>query len=136
MVVDNTSSPYNIVISYVNKSSWKSNHVSVPFTWPIKTLNLSNLTYFWLVLIAVIVSKLSSDFLKRGNQNQSQSSDNKAMLRLYLGIAFSAIIALLVFANFAREVKMTEDILVNISLAFRFGFGFDKTLEAGQKYLT
>jgi hypothetical protein len=130
MTVDNSSNVYNLDISYINSTDWKSNHVSVAFAWPIKTLNLSNLTYFWIVLIGVIVSKLSSDFLERPHQ-----LDNQSLLRLYLGIGFSAIIALLIFANFQREVKMTGDILINISLAFGFGFGFDKVLEAGQKYL-
>jgi len=139
MEVDNTTSVYNLIISYINQSSWKSNHVSVPFSWPIKTLNLSTLTYFWIVVIGVVVSKLSSEFLSSKNQGQPPQGqppqDKNPLLRLVLGIAFSAIIALLIFANFERDIKMTGNILVNISLAFGFGFGFDKVLEAGQRIL-
>ncbi|HEY9491792.1 MAG TPA: hypothetical protein VIP56_07390, partial [Nitrososphaeraceae archaeon] len=48
-------------------------------------------------------------------------------------IPFSAIITLLIFSSFADQVKLSADIIVNLSLAFGFGFGFDKVFEAWQK---
>ena len=50
-----------------------------------------------------------------------------------LRIAFSAVIALIIFAQFQQQVHLTGHIITNISLAFGFGFGFDKVLEAGQR---
>ena len=131
MLVGNSSNMYNVIISYINSSSWKSNHVSVPFTWPIKMLNLSTLTYFWIVLIGVIISRLTTDYTKL----IATTADNKTWMKLYVGIAFSAIIALLIFGNFDQDVPNRGNIIVNISLAFGFGFGFDKALDAGQKFL-
>jgi hypothetical protein len=40
-------------------------------------------------------------------------------------MGISAIIALLIFSSFQQQVHPTG----NISLAFAFGFGFDKVLE-------
>lgn len=53
----------------------------------------------------------------------------------YFSIGLSGIIALLIFSTFQQEVHLTRHIIINISLAFGFGFAFDKVLETGQQSL-
>ena len=85
------------------------------------------LSYFFIVLIGVIVSRLFKNYTEpQPRQRGLQTTD-------YLWIAFSAVIALIIFANFQQQVHLTRNIITNISLAFGFGFGFDKVLEAGQR---
>ena len=38
--------------------STKFDSVSVPFTWSVKTLDMSLFSYFWIVMFGVIVSRL------------------------------------------------------------------------------
>jgi hypothetical protein len=49
-------------------------------------------------------------------------------------IIFSAAIAVLIFPGFQDQLKkLSASIVINISSAFAFGFGFDKVLEATKK---
>lgn len=54
----------NRVVTHIVRQTPNPNLVSQyyywTFTWPIKTLDLTTLTYFWIVLIGVILSKLST----------------------------------------------------------------------------
>jgi hypothetical protein len=109
------------------------------FVWPIKTTDLPPLTYFWIVLIGVILSKLSTRIIsekqKRSNNpppptTTASSSPISSLSNFdYLWIGISAIIALLIFSSFQQQVHLTGNILYNISLAFAFGFGFDRVLD-------
>ena len=94
--------------------------VSIPFNWPIQTMDFGQFTYFLIVLIGVIVSRFYQRF-QDGGQNVASEDF------LWAGIA--AIIALLVFSNFQQQVSLTRHIITNISLAFGFGFGFDRVLQ-------
>ncbi len=51
-----------------------------------------------------------------------------------LWIVFSFIVAILVFAGFKQNVTPISSILINISLAFAFGFTFDRTLEMATRF--
>lgn len=51
-----------------------------------------------------------------------------------LWIVFSFIVAILVFAGFKQNVTPINSILINISLAFAFGFTFDRTLEMASRF--
>jgi len=85
------------------------------------------LSYFFIVLIGVIVSRLFKNYSEpHTRQTGLQTVD-------YLWIAFSAVIALIIFAQFQQQVYLTGHIMTNISLAFGRGFGFDKVLETGQR---
>lgn len=130
--IGNTSNPYTIDITYTNATDDTTPHQGVVFSWPIKTLDFNLLSYFWIVLIGVIVSRL----FKRYTDQQSptgKSNERPIGVYDYLWIVFSGVIALLIFSNFQQQVHSTTQIIINISLAFGFGFGFDKVLEAGQK---
>jgi hypothetical protein len=124
--VGNSSNPYTIEVDYTNGTHTPL-YRSILFSWPIKTLDFNLLSYFFIVLIGVIVSRLFK------NYSESQPRQTGLETVDYLWIAFSAVIALLIFANFQQQVHLTTHIIINISLAFGFGFGFDKVLEAGQK---
>ena len=41
----------------------------------------------------------------------------------------SGIITLLIFSSFQDQVELQSSLITNISLAFTFGFGFDKLIE-------
>lgn len=97
---------------------------TIIFPWPIKTMDLTTLTYFWIVLIGVILSKLSTRIADNEQQPIGTLSNYD-----YLWIGISAIIALLIFSSFQQQVHLTGNILYNISLAFAFGFGFDRILD-------
>jgi len=138
----------NRVVTHIVRQTPNPNLVSQyyywTFTWPIKTLDLTTLTYFWIVLIGVILSKLSTRIINLKQQNKSNnppsptttaSSNNQSgpidslSNYDYLWIGISAIIALLIFSSFQQQVHLTGNILYDISLAFAFGFGFDRILD-------
>jgi hypothetical protein len=127
LAVSNTSNLYQIRISYLN-STGGLNQLPLQFVWPIKMLDLDIVSYFWIVLIGVITSRVLTLF-----KNQK-----KALVQLeikdYIWIIFSFIIGLLIFSNFKDQINPTSDIIINISLAFGFGFGFEKVLEVGEEF--
>jgi hypothetical protein len=51
-----------------------------------------------------------------------------------LWITFSFIVTLLVFSSFKQSVTLSTSALVNLSLAFGFGFTFDRTLELATRF--
>lgn len=55
-------------------------------------------------------------------------------LRDILWIVFSFILAVLVFASFKQNVTLIDSVLINISVAFAFGFTFDRTLEMATRF--
>lgn len=137
--VQNTTNLYSVATYFLNGSGNLVQNV-VSFAWPIKTLDFSLLTYFWIVLIGVVVSRFTTRYIKDRNLGPGSEAASAAsrfviylQLRDYLWIAFSAIIALLIFAQFQKNVELTSNIITNISLAFGFGFGFDRILDVGQE---
>jgi hypothetical protein len=102
-----------------------SQYDSWTFNWPIKTMDLTTLTYFWIVLIVVILSKLSTRIIDEKTKNPIAFLSNYD----FLWIGIGAIIAVLIFSSYQQLVHLTGNILYNISLAFAFGFGFDKVLQ-------
>jgi hypothetical protein len=51
-----------------------------------------------------------------------------------LWIIFSFLIAVLLFSTFKQNVILSTSLLINISLAFGFGFTFDRTLEMATRF--
>lgn len=51
-----------------------------------------------------------------------------------LWIVFSFIISILVFAGFKQNVALVNSVLINISIAFGFGFAFDRTLQMATRF--
>jgi hypothetical protein len=138
LLVQNSTNTYSIAVYFVNRTGALTQAV-MPFSWPIKTLDFSLLTYFWLVLIGVIVSRFTSRYIEDTDQQSREGGTNGSIMTIefqtrdYLWIAFSGIIALLIFSEFQKNVQLTSNIITNISLAFGFGFGFDRVLDIGQK---
>jgi hypothetical protein len=102
--------------------------VSIPFQYHVNALDFSRPEYFWIIGLGVLTSRVFAI---------SKDTLNTASIKLGVGeliwIPFSAIITLLIFSSFVDQVKLTADVIVNLSLAFAFGFGFDKVFEAWQK---
>jgi hypothetical protein len=86
------------------------------FNWPIKTMDLSTLTYFWIVLIGVILSKLSTRIINQKQKNKSNNPPSPTTTAPpsfgsqqgpidslsksdYLWMGISAVIALLIFSS-------------------------------------
>ncbi|HZB73750.1 MAG TPA: hypothetical protein VE378_03310 [Nitrososphaeraceae archaeon] len=69
---------------------------------------------------------------------ESEFSNGQIIIQLeirdYIWIAFSFIIAILIFSSFSTQIQLTTNIVANISLAFGFGFGFDKVLEVAKRF--
>lgn len=102
--------------------------LSIPLHYQVNALDFSRPEYFWIIALGVLTSRVFAI---------SKDTLNTASIRLGVGeliwIPFSAIITLLIFSSFVDQVKLSADIIVNLSLAFGFGFGFDKVFEAWQK---
>ena len=154
--VKNYTDPYTMYIQYLNMSN-EMDELSLVFDWPAKTMDLNDFSYFWIVLIGVMVSRVLSIILNKLSEAKKRAevtvSNNPAgttlaaeykierdALKISLNlndgiwIAFSFVIALLIFASFSGQVDPTTSILTNITLAFGFGFGFDKVLEVAKKF--
>jgi hypothetical protein len=181
--VNNVTGAYTIDVLYPDKTTGMLQKWSVPFNWPIETMDMSIFSYFWIVLIGVIVSRLLSLVLDRVKKSSSQpaapvpaagavvgapvpaagavvgapvpaagavvgapvpaagaAAPITPPVRLetadYIWITFSFIIAVLIFSSFSDQVNLTTSVLANISLAFAFGFGFDKVLEVAKGFQT
>lgn len=65
--VGNTSNAYTIDVFYFNNTNPNAMNsiirFPIIFTWPIETLDFSFLSYFWIVLIGVIVSRISKRYI-------------------------------------------------------------------------
>jgi hypothetical protein len=137
--VSNTSSPYNIDIFYTDRNGTLGTYATT-FNWPIKTLDFNILVYFFIVFIGVVVSRYTTNLIDSRNntgqtdQDSGQPKDPGQLARNdWIWIIVSGVITLLIFSSFQQQVELTSLLLTNISLAFTFGFGFDKILETGSK---
>ncbi len=141
--IQNSSIPLKIDILYTikntnldNRSQTSNNQLeifSIPIDWSLRTLDMSLISYFWVVMIGVIVSRiltLALDKLRVSEDFYQAKLGSKDVL----WIGFSFIIAILVFQSFNSQVTLTPLILNNLTLAFAFGFGFDKTLEVAKRF--
>jgi hypothetical protein len=102
--------------------------IKLPIKWSVSALDWGKASYFWIVFIGVLVSRVfsySSD-MKSLKLNRFSSSE-------LLWVPFSAIITLLIFSSFKEQVRLTNDIITNMALAFGFGFGFDRVFETWKK---
>jgi len=135
-VLTNKTYPYAIDIFYNNTNGTGIQKYSIPFEWPIQKMDFSMVNYFWIVLIGVITSRLSKRYAELHTSGTQQQRSNVYLKPTdFLWMGFSAIIALLIFSSFEENVNLTNFIITNMSVAFGFGFGFDKILEAGQQFL-
>ena len=135
--VINSTNPHTVTIFYVNSTTGKPILQSLPltFNWPIKTLDFSLIAYFWIVLIGVISSRALSRAIKQKEEDPEKKLRNTELHNIdYIWILFSFIIALLIFSSFKQQVSLTTHIIANISVAFAFGFGFDKVLEVAERF--
>lgn len=102
--------------------------VSIPLQYQVNALDFSKPEYFWIIALGVLASRvfaISKDTLNTASIN--------LRVEELIWIPFSAIITLLIFSSFVDQVKLSADVIMNLSLAFGFGFGFDKVFEAWQK---
>jgi hypothetical protein len=144
--ISNVTGVYTMDVLYSNKTSDVLQKWSEPFNWPTRTMDMSIYSYFWIVLIGVMVSRLLTLVLRTLGSAQpaagaagaagAAAEPVKLTTYDYIWIAFSFIIAILIFSGFSTQVKptLTTSILANISLAFGFGFGFDKVLEVATRF--
>jgi hypothetical protein len=145
LTANNATGYYTIDILFFNKTDGVPQKWSVPFSWTTKTMDMSIFSYFWIVLVGVIVSRVLSLVLDKFEkiqkaQDKVKERDEAIILNNndYVWITFSFIIAILIFTSFTTQVQvhLTPSIIANISLAFAFGFGFDKVLEVAKRFQT
>jgi hypothetical protein len=139
--VNNVTGLYTVDVLFFNSMDGSLQKWSVPFSWPIKTMDMSILSYFWIVLVGVIGSRVLSlvlDKLEKIKNAENPEVEKKEAVLLenddYVWITFSFIIAILIFAGFSTQVQLTPSIVTNVALAFGFGFGFDKVLEVSKRF--
>jgi hypothetical protein len=147
-------------ITYINESNGRDvYHNTVPFNMTIISNDLTILTYFWIVLVGVVISRfidfILSDvtkikeleaklFVTDDPQEGALLIDriDKMKMALYnldsresLWIIFSFILSILVFASFKETIEtFTDLIIINITIAFAFGFSFDRTIELATRF--
>ena len=146
--VRNTSSPLNLNIVYhriANNNtdsptigagnSTRIKTFNLPLDIPIRTMDLSNFVYLFIVFIGVLVSRYTKKIysvLKSEKQNLGRDdklNQNKFNQQDLVWIFASGVITLLIFSSFQQQVDLQSSLIINISLAFTFGFGFDKLIE-------
>jgi hypothetical protein len=154
--IKNTTATYMIKILYFVDTNTMPQEWSVHFDLSTNVEDMSIFSYFWIVLIGVMSSRLLSlvldkaegDDAKRTGGNASSTlprgmlpqvhNEEPSFIKLtindYIWIIFSFIIAILVFSSFGTKLQLTSNIVANISLAFGFGFGFDKVLEVAKRF--
>ena len=101
----------------------------IPLKYELNSLDFSQPEYFWIIASGVITSRI---FSITGGGTLGSASINFGVGEL-IWIPFSAIITLLIFSSFIDQVDLTNDIILNLALAFGFSFGFDKVLDAWKK---
>jgi hypothetical protein len=138
--VSNTTNPYNVDIFYTDTNGRHATYTAT-FSWPIKTLDFNILVYFFIVFIGVVVSRYTTNIIESRNDPTkfAASADGSSRTPGHfvkadgIWILVSGVITLLIFSSFQEQVELTSFLLTNISLAFTFGFGFDKILATGSK---
>jgi hypothetical protein len=140
--IKNASGLYRIDVLYSNNTVTAPQKWSVPFSLSTKTEDMSIFSYFWIVLIGVMASRLISLVLDKVEEKRERGTlplgSTQKLIELgitdYVWIIFSFIIAVLIFSSFNTQVQLTTTVVANISLAFGFGFGFDKVLEVAKRF--
>jgi hypothetical protein len=145
--VRNISSPYNINIVYhrangesiLNSNDTRSNtlteNILLPLDMPVRTMDLSSFVYLFVVFIGVLVSRYTKKIYSVIKSDKQQLTDEEKVRQNTFNqhdlvwIFASGIITLLIFSSFQEQVDLQSSLIINISLSFTFGFGFDKLIE-------
>jgi hypothetical protein len=145
LLISESNQTHLTTIIYRNPSSNASNPsnpiiVHGNFFWLVRTWDLGNFNYFWVIFSGVLLSRI---FPLSSPQDSSQHASDQTRtgagerIKLkpieFVWVPFSAIITLLIFSSFKSQVQPTTDIISNIAMAFGFGFGFDKVLNFGHR---
>jgi Protein of unknown function (DUF3185) len=136
--VSNTTNPYNVDLFYTDINGRHATYTAT-FSWPVKTLDFNILVYFFIVFIGVVVSRYTTNIIESKDNPEkfaTKGSDRTPSHFIKadgIWILVSGVITLLIFSSFQQQVELTSFLLTNISLAFTFGFGFDKILATGSK---
>jgi hypothetical protein len=131
LLVKTYSEPYSVEIYYRKGNDTGPLKVEkIPFTWSSSTLDFGKLSYFWIVFLGVLFSRVFT--FSQSSDGESKISTHFHKLEL-LWVPFSAVITLLIFSSFTDKVHPGSDVLTNLALAFGFGFGFDKIFEIWAK---
>jgi hypothetical protein len=138
--VSNTTNPYNVDIFYTDTNGRHATYTAT-FSWPIKTLDFNILVYFFIVFIGVVVSRYTTNIIEnkvnpkdfKGSSGGTDRTPSHFVKADGIWILVSGVITLLIFSSFQEQVELTSFLLTNISLAFTFGFGFDKILATGSR---
>lgn len=143
--VSNTTNLYSIDIFYTDNMT-NPGKFTTTFSWPIKTLDFDIVVYFFIVFIGVLVSRYTTKIIRNSSKNKEETKDkgqksdqsNEHNVGQFdkndgVWVIVSGIITLLIFSSFQEQVQLTSLLITNISLAFTFGFGFDKILETGSR---
>ena len=88
----------------------------IPLEYEINSLDFTRPEYFWIIALGVITSRI---FSISGGGTLGSASLNFDVGEL-IWIPFSAIITLLIFSSFIDQVDLTNDIILNLALAFGF----------------
>lgn len=145
--VGNTTSPHriNIVYRYSIENNDSANDLgfnniakletfSFPLSMPVMTMDFSSFVYLFIVFIGVLVSRYTKKIYSSMKESQELTPEEKLKQNSFnqqdlVWIFASGIITLLIFSSFQEQVDLRSSLIVNISLAFTFGFGFDKLIE-------
>ena len=125
--VESIQDRFTLLVSYFTNQTDNKCHITqsaIPIIWNVKTSDWSKITYFQIIFLGVLVSRMFpvGRAIVRARQFRINDVD-------FVWIPFSAIITLLIFTSFLSQVKLSSDIISNFALAFGFGFGFDKVFE-------
>jgi hypothetical protein len=163
MTVKNITTNYTIALTYFKSNNTNPIPLSIPFNWTVMTMDLNPAIYLVIVMIGVLISRMITLLIKKigkATDNLRQKLVNAGVDDLAtleelmnsilpkvdpkdlvsikpsdsLWLLFSFVIAVLIFGVFKDKVDLGSSILVNIALAFGFGFAFEKVLEVATQF--
>lgn len=131
-IKQNLTESFDILITYEDgKTFTKSN----AFDISVLVIDLPILTYFFIVLLGVILGRTITILAQKLQNNEYNVGHLHNEEKLW--IAFSIIISIIGFSAFNSTItQFTNNVLANISIAFGFGFSSEKILELARSFTT
>ena len=124
----NYSEPYSIDINYRNNKTDAGPLIEakIPFTWSISTLDFGEPSYFWIIFLGVVLSRVFT--FSQDSESTSVASVTTHLKPMeLLWVPFSAVITLLIFSSFKERVPFEfrpyDQCCYRIWFRFRFRQG-------------
>jgi hypothetical protein len=119
----------HIVYKVSSQNSTTIKEINAPLFVDVVMEDCSGLLYLGILVFGVFASYVTSAEITKGVTTTTTTTvDKKTALRVLLWLGFSALVGILAFGQFRKQVTLTTEPLLNFALAFAFGFASEKLL--------